>query len=355
MKAHSLSKRFRAVLGFAAIVLYSTGCGGSPATEMAATETAPIPLESPEASPTAPVPTEPTIPTSTPSISTTILLSLPTSTWKEGWVDFINGYYGYAISLPASAVVTKREIISMPGEAQYLTFDQLKLMYPPGACVGIDYGSVDVTIRVANSLGGANADPCGRTGIGAVHPVWTEEQVNVGGVSYPATHGEMYESDAPGAKLLEDFHYVYMEDEAVVYFGDKMDGWQDQAAYEQYLKDKEIVFEILRSYRSVPRTELYCPAPASTRLKVGDSAYVNNVAPLMHNTLRGDPGVNQSLIGSIAPGEAMEVLEGPVCNNSLQWFKVRVSETGLEGWTPEGSHEAYWLIPCESKEKCGGP
>jgi CubicO group peptidase (beta-lactamase class C family) len=65
---------------------------------------------------------------------------------------------------------------------------------------------------------------------------------------------------------------------------------------------------------------------------------------------------------SIETGKAVELLEGPVCNNSLQWWKVRVAENGLVGWvsegdylTPEGYHESSWLIPCESKENCGTP
>jgi hypothetical protein len=268
-------------------------------------------------------------------------------------VDFINAYYGYTISLPASAVATKADINTIPGAAQSLTFEELMNMYPPGMCAGISYQSMDLAIRVASWLGGEFGGPCSRTGIGVVHPVWTEEEIVVGGKSYPATHGEMYESEAPNAKLVEEFYYVNMGDGALIYFGSKLGGWPDQAAYEGYLKDKEIVLEILRSYRSVPREELYCPDPAPTRLKVGDYAYVSNDPPQTPNNVRSKPGINQTLVGSIAPGKAMEILEGPVCNNSLQWFKVRVTEAGLQGWTPEGDHDSFWLIPCESKEKCG--
>jgi hypothetical protein len=155
-----------------------------------------------------------------------------------------------------------------------------------------------------------------------------------------------------------------MGDGGRVFFGGE---WKDQAAYEQYLNDKAVLLEILRSYRSVPKTELFCPEPAPTRLKARGFAYVGTEPPLSYlqqsfKSIRDAPGINQELIGSVDTGKAVELLEGPVCNNSLQWWKVRVSENGLVGWTPEsdnltpeGYHESSWLIPCESKENCGTP
>jgi len=343
--------RQRAVIAIAVMAGYSTGCGNVPATL-----TATLPSVGGEAATlTLILPTGTPIATRTPTIATATVESLPTSTWKEGWVDFINGYYGYAISLPPSAEVSKADIDTIPGWAQSQTFDQLNMSYPPGMCTGINYQSAYVTIRVANWLGGEFGGPCARTGVGAVHPVWTKEEVVVGGASYPATYGRMYESAAPDAKFLEEFYFVDMGEGAIISFGSKAGGWQDQAAYDQYLKDKDVVLEILRSYRSVPRMELFCPEPASTQLKAGGYAYVSTDPPLTDNNVRSAPGINQDLIGSIASGKAVELLEGPVCNNSLQWWEVRVLETDLVGWTPEGDHEASWLIACESKENCGAP
>jgi hypothetical protein len=347
MKTQIICIYLRAVLAITAIVLYSTGCGDTPATVT-------VPSASAEAAmPTQILSTETPVATRTPSIAIATSASLPTSTWKDGWVDFVNGYYGYAIGLPPSAVVTKAEVNTIPGWAQSQTFDELMLTYPPGMCTAVEYQSAYMTIRVANWLGGEFGGPCSRTGIGAVHPVWTEEEVVVGGASYPATYGRMYESEAPDAKFLEEFYYVDMGDGAIINFGNKAGGWPDQAAYDQYLKDKEILLEILRSYRSVPRTELFCPEPAPTHLKVGGYAYVSTDSPLTDNNVRSDAGINQDLIGSIASDKAVELLEGPICNNSLQWWKVGVSETGLVGWTPEGDHESSWLISCDSKENCG--
>jgi hypothetical protein len=353
-------KSVHAIFALTVLGLCCAACSRTTSSDRSATATAPTPVAAQETftslpSPTVLVPTDTHIPTSTVAISTATAASLPTSTRREGWVDFINTYYGYAISLPPSAVVSKVEVNTIPGTAQPLTFAELNAMYPPGMCVGIGYGSVDLTVRVAGWLGGEFGGPCARTGIGVVYPVWTQEQIVVGGQSYPATHGEMYENESPDAKLVEDFYYVEMGDGALIYFGSKLGGWQDQDSYEQYLKDKDVVFEILRSYRVVPRTELYCPDPTSPRRKAGEYAYVSTDPPLTPNNVREEPGINQPLLGTIAPGRAVEILEGPVCNNSLQWFKVHIVATGLEGWTPEGDHDSEWLVLCKSKENCGMP
>lgn len=361
-------------LVIAALMLYPTACGNVHSTAtpvLAAIEILTATPEPPTQMPTLPLPTETILATLTPFISPNAPTLIPTLTRKEGWVDLINGYYGYAISLPTTAVVTKNDKIDhvqaeRPAgmeEGEY--FDRLNRTYPPGLCISISYQSVYLNISVQDSLGGSLAKPCGTNSLRDINPVLTEEEVFVGQVSYPATHAIIYESDAPGAKPLEEFYFVDdMGDGGRVVFGGK---WKDQAAYDQYLSDKAILFEILRSYRSVPKTELFCPEPAPTRLKAGGFAYVSTELPISYlqqsfKDIRNAPGINQELMGSIETGKTVELLEGPVCNNSLQWWKVRVSENGLVGWTPEsdnltpaGYHESSWLIPCESKERCGAP
>jgi hypothetical protein len=326
---------------FIVLTLFSTGCSGNTPTDVVPTPNSAISSASPVSSTAAGSPEFVPISTET---------ALP-----SGWSDFINGYYGYAISLPPNAEVSKAEVEAIPESAASMTIEELQRMYPPGGCVSIDYQSVYFLIRVADYLGGQFHPVCGRSGIGAVHPVWTEEEVVVGDVSFLATYGRMYESDAPDAKFLEEFYTIDMGDGAAISFGSVAGGWPDQAAYDQYLIDKETVLEILRTYRSVPKEELYCPQPAPTRLQVGGFASVNTDPPLTPNNVRSAPGINQDLIGSINPGQGMELLEGPVCNNSLQWWRVEVFETGLVGWTPEGDQETFWLIACESRENCGTP
>ncbi|HEU0293970.1 MAG TPA: SH3 domain-containing protein [Anaerolineales bacterium] len=392
--------RGKTILVIAILASCSAGCGASSAeppaavTEQVPSATAKPPTELPTSAlptemflatltpfdltdtlttakpPTLASPTERFLATLTPFISPDTPTFVPTFAPKEGWVDFVNGYYGYAISLPSASVVSKNEKIDHvqaerpAGMESGKYFDKLNRTYPPGICVSVSYQSVYLNIRVQYSLGGFFVDPCGPGIKDYPYLVSTEEEVFVGETSYPATYIRVYESDAPGAKSLEEFYYVDMGDGERVFFGGE---WKDQAAYEKYLNDKAVLLEILRSYRSVPKTALFCPEPAPTRLKAGGFAYVSTDLPLSYlqqsfKSIRNAPGLNQELIGSIDTGKAVELLEGPVCNNSLQWWKVRVAENSLVGWapegdylTPEGYHESSWLIPCESKENCGTP
>lgn len=95
-----------------------------------------------------------------------------------------------------------------------------------------------------------------------------------------------------------------------------------------------------------------CVNALPTRLRVGAFAYVNPDPPLPNN-LRSDAGSNSSLLGEIQPGDAMKILEGPKCADGWAWWKVRTLEPEMVGWTVEGDRQSYWLIPCESRNKCG--
>jgi hypothetical protein len=263
-------------------------------------------------------------------------------------VDFINGYYGYAISLPPSAIIRKNDQIygysqeDLPADWNEKDnyFDYLNMTYPPGLCVSIEYQSMYIQIAAADAVGGKYAIDCkGFGGLGVAHWVWSEEEVVVGEEAYTATVLGLCDSDTPDAKCSTQAYGIPMDDKGkIVLFG-----------------DDPILFEILQTYRSAPKTELYCPKPAPTRLKIGEYAYVSTDPPLSYNNVREAPGINQTIIGKIEPGRTVELLEGPVCNNSLRWWKVRVSDTTFEGWTPEGDHKRFWLVPCESKEDCGKP
>ena len=97
---------------------------------------------------------------------------------------------------------------------------------------------------------------------------------------------------------------------------------------------------------------LQCPGAPSSRLKVGEYAYVSTNPPLA-NRVRNGPGKSYDVIGKIQPGKVMEILEGPRCADNWAWWKVRELDTGLVGWTSEGDNQNYWLIPCEDAQNCG--
>jgi len=83
-----------------------------------------------------------------------------------------------------------------------------------------------------------------------------------------------------------------------------------------------------------------CPA---SRLHIGDRAYV---------TIGGGPnGIRfgadvryDTVIGYAEEGEGMSVLDGPWCYHNWIVWMVK-TDGGLEGFTPEGNGEEYWLLP----------
>lgn len=87
-----------------------------------------------------------------------------------------------------------------------------------------------------------------------------------------------------------------------------------------------------------------CRASYKSRLQIGDFAYVSHTPPL-RNRVRSGPDVNSKIIGHIAPGEQVEIIDGPSCSNNWIWWKVRVRKNGQIGWTAEGDANNYWLVP----------
>jgi hypothetical protein len=87
-----------------------------------------------------------------------------------------------------------------------------------------------------------------------------------------------------------------------------------------------------------------CQNTYSSRLHIGDRAYVSFDPPLPNN-VRENPKMSADVIGQIDIGEEILILEGPSCSNNWVWWLVRSRKTGLVGWTSEGDIEDYWLIP----------
>ena len=85
-----------------------------------------------------------------------------------------------------------------------------------------------------------------------------------------------------------------------------------------------------------------CPDAATSRLKVGDIAYVTKDPPLP-NRIRKEPTREAEILGLINPGGSMNIIDGPACADGWVWWKVKNAD--YEGWTPEGDQETYWLIP----------
>jgi hypothetical protein len=92
------------------------------------------------------------------------------------------------------------------------------------------------------------------------------------------------------------------------------------------------------------RPYIACMGARVSRLEVGDTAYVS-LSPIP-NQIRSEPSLETGeIIGQAAPGEMLEILDGPSCADDLVWWRVRVESTGLVGWTGEGDFDGWWLVP----------
>ncbi len=70
------------------------------------------------------------------------------------------------------------------------------------------------------------------------------------------------------------------------------------------------------------------------------------VIPALSNALRDKPGLTKDgsqVIGWIAAGDKVSVLDGPRCQSGYAWWLVNYN--GAVGWTPEGEKANYWLQP----------
>lgn len=88
-------------------------------------------------------------------------------------------------------------------------------------------------------------------------------------------------------------------------------------------------------------------APPYRRLAVGVRAVVT-YRDAQPKNLRAAPSRNAAIINTLLDGIAVDILDGPVCADGLNWWQVQVAgspETG--GWMAEGGTAAggYWLIP----------
>lgn len=91
-------------------------------------------------------------------------------------------------------------------------------------------------------------------------------------------------------------------------------------------------------------TRKICDGALPTRLLEGKKAKVNEEPP-DSNLLRTGPSRFDTVIDRIKPGKWMMVLEGPICGEKTNWWKVENLETGIVGWTMEGNLDTYYLSP----------
>jgi hypothetical protein len=90
-------------------------------------------------------------------------------------------------------------------------------------------------------------------------------------------------------------------------------------------------------------TPTFCPGSPMPRLSIGGRGRV--VPGGVPNNVRQTPGQSSKLLGELQPDRMFYVLDGPRCFSGLSWWFVADSTSPLEGWTPEGLGNEYWLEP----------
>jgi hypothetical protein len=64
------------------------------------------------------------------------------------------------------------------------------------------------------------------------------------------------------------------------------------------------------------------------------------------NRVRAEPNTTAEVLTNIYPGTIVKILEGPVCEDGLVFWKVENNSIpGGVGWTAEGDGSEYWLEP----------
>jgi hypothetical protein len=89
---------------------------------------------------------------------------------------------------------------------------------------------------------------------------------------------------------------------------------------------------------------LACPGTYLSRLRPGNQAKISEDPPLS-NRVRSSPGTGNKVIGTLEPGERIEIVEGPSCGNDMIWWKIKSLQNDLRGWTSEGDSSDYWIQP----------
>lgn len=93
---------------------------------------------------------------------------------------------------------------------------------------------------------------------------------------------------------------------------------------------------------TVPR-QAACHSPL--RLSIGEQGRViyNDHSP---KRLRDAPTVNGGIITELIENVPIQIIGGPVCADSYNWWQVRVlASTPFEGWMAEGGPANYWIAP----------
>lgn len=91
-------------------------------------------------------------------------------------------------------------------------------------------------------------------------------------------------------------------------------------------------------------TRQLCPDTLPSRLVIRGEAFVMEEYDIA-NFIRQSHSLSAEIITRIQPGGQMMILEGPVCNDASNWWKILGVNTNISGWTRENDAGRYFLAP----------
>lgn len=86
-----------------------------------------------------------------------------------------------------------------------------------------------------------------------------------------------------------------------------------------------------------------CPNVPLPRLIAGERARTTYEDPRRPLRVRTLPGLNGEVIDQMKSGELVEVIDGPICNDSYLWWFIDNGK--IRGWSAEGIEEFYYMEP----------
>lgn len=90
---------------------------------------------------------------------------------------------------------------------------------------------------------------------------------------------------------------------------------------------------------------IVCAHTLPPQVTIGQIAIVTDEDPRPVN-IRQAPGISAEVIGKAQPGELLQIIAGPVCQDGYWWWEVQqFPDGGQQGWSAEGDSEIYFFVP----------
>lgn len=185
-------------------------------------------------------------------------------------------------------------------------------------------GSRDRTVRVWNAASGAEL------------LAFTGHQAEVYSVAWSPDGTRIASASADRSTRIRD---IWKDTQALIDFA-------QNCCVTRLLTDEESSqFGIPRAASAPPPADIEsCPGALPSQLYPGVRGQVSSDDRRALN-VRIMPNLGGQQVGQISPNKTFWVVEGPVCADSIAWFRVIYGINAASGWVAEGADGAYFVRP----------